>query len=191
MNNYVVGTTIKKLRKANGMTQKDLALKLDVSNKTISKWETAKGLPDITLLGPLARALNITVSELMSGDQVQNQNLSANMLRSRIYVCPACGNIIHTTGEAFISCCGITLPALTARDSHIIHCEKIENEYYVYIDHEMTKEHYISFIAYVSDNKFEMIKLYPEGNAEARFFIRGHGMLYYYCNHHGLFKQKV
>lgn len=196
MNNYVFGPTIKKLREAAGMTQKDLALKLGISDKTISKWETAKGLPDITLIEPLARALNITVSELLSGDQVQNQNRSANMLRSKIYVCPVCGNVIHTTGEAVISCCGITLPAAEAEtaddsDGHIMQCEKIEDEYYISIDHDMTKEHYISFIAYVTDSKFEMVKLYPEGNAEARFFIRGRGLLYCYCNHHGLFRQKI
>lgn len=197
MNNYVIGPIIKKLREANKMTQKELAAKLDVSDKTISKWETAKGLPDISLLEPLAQALNITLTELMTGDQIQNRNKSANMLRSRIYVCPVCGNVIHATGDALISCCGITLPALEADESeevtaaHIMRCAKIEDEYYISIDHEMSKEHYISFIAYVTGNKFELVKLYPEGNAEARFFIRGHGMLYCCCNRHGLMKQRI
>lgn len=197
MNNYVIGSIIKKSREANKMTQKALAAKLDVSDKTISKWETGKGLPDISLLEPLARALNITITELMTGDRILNQNKSANMLRSGIYVCPVCGNVIHATGDALISCCGITLPALQADETeqittaHIMQCTKIEDEYYISIDHEMSKKHYISFIAYVTGNKFEQVKLYPEGNAEARFCIRGHGLLYCYCNRHGLMKQRI
>lgn len=116
-----------------------------------------------------------------------------NMSRSRFYVCPVCGNIIHTMGEAVVSCCGITLPVLTAEEcdeAHQIRCEKVEDEVYVTIDHEMTKEHYISFLACVTSSKFEMVKLYAEGNAATRFLLRGHGILYAYCNKHGLMKQR-
>lgn len=125
---------------------------------------------------------------------VINQNKSGNVQRSKLYVCPECGNIIHAMGEAVINCCGNTLSALkaeTADEAHQMKCEKVEDEQFITIDHEMTKEHYISFLAYVTSNKFEMIKLYAEGNAEARFLIRGHGWLYCYCNKHGLMKQRV
>lgn len=194
MDHYITGPTIKRMREKKGITQLQLGQLLGVSDKTVSKWETSKGLPDISLVEPLAKALNISVMELFSGDYVINQNKSSNMTRSKLYVCPICGNVIHTMGETLISCCGITLPALEAEeedDAHQIVCERVEDENYVTINHEMTKEHYISFIAYVTSNKFEIIKLYAEGNAEGRFLIRGHGILYAYCNKHGLIKKRV
>ena len=76
-------------------------------------------------------------------------------------------------------------------EAHAVQCEVIEHEHYVTIDHPMTKGHYISFLACVTGDRFNLVKLYPEGNAQARFFIRGHGMLYWYCNHHGLFRQRI
>ena len=91
MNTYVTGTTIKQLREKRNLTQADLAEKLQVSSKTVSKWETGKGLPDISLLQPLAQALGISVIELMNGEHIINQNVSANMMRSKFYVCPLCG----------------------------------------------------------------------------------------------------
>ena len=193
MNTYVTSATIKQLREKKGLTQSDLAEKIGVSSKTISKWETAKGLPDITLLQPLAQALGISVIELMNGEHIINKNTSANMLRTKFYVCPLCGNIIHSTGDSLISCCGITLPTLEAEDadeSHEVHIEKVEDEYFVTIDHPMTKEHFISFIAFVTSDRVQFVKLYPEGNAETRLQLRGVGKLYWYCNHHGLFQKK-
>jgi len=194
MDNYVTGAAIRRLREDKKMTQAELASKLDVSPKTISKWETAKGLPDITLLDPLAAVLDVSVMELMSGNTIINRNISANMLRSQIYVCPVCGNIIHSMGEAVISCCGVTLPPLEAEEpdeAHEITIEKVEDEQFIVIHHDMTKQHYISFMAYVTGDKFQMVKLYPEGNAECRFRFRGAGYLYIYCNRHGLMRIKV
>lgn len=134
MNNYITGSTIRTLREKNKMTQQQLAEKLCVSDKTISKWETGKGLPDISLIEPLANTLKVSIPELLSGEQIINSNRSANLLKSNLYVCPICGNIIHSTGEAMISCCGVTLPPLEAEqddDEHQISCEKIEDEYFI------------------------------------------------------------
>ena len=194
MNTYVTGTTIKQLRDARGMTQGTLAEKIGVSSKTISKWETAKGLPDISLLQPLAQALGISVIELMNGEHIINQNISANLLRSKFYVCPICGNSIHALGNAVVSCCGITLPALEAEDAdedHLVTVENVEDEHFITVHHLMTKAHYISFVAYVTSDRIQMVKLYPEGNAQTRLQLRGLGYLYYYCNQHGLFRKKV
>ena len=194
MNNYVTGGTIKALREQRNLTQAELADKIGVSSKTVSKWETAKGLPDITLLQPLAAALGVSVIELMNGEPIANQNVSGNMLRSKFYVCPLCGNIIHTTGAALISCCGITLPALEAEEpdeDHGVTIEHVEDEHFITVPHPMTKGHYISFIASVTSDRLQMVKLYPEGNAETRLQLRGRGYLYYYCNQHGLFKKKI
>ena len=194
MNNSVTGGTIKALREARNLTQAELADKIGVSSKTVSKWETAKGLPDITLLQPLAAALGVSVIELMNGEPIANQNVSGNMLRSKFYVCPLCGNIIHTTGAALISCCGITLPALEAEEpdeDHGVTVEHVEDEHFITVPHSMTKGHYISFIASVTSDRLQMVKLYPEGNAETRLQLRGRGYLYYYCNQHGLFRKKI
>ncbi len=194
MNTYVTGATIKVLREGRKLTQAELAEKIGVSSKTVSKWETAKGLPDISLLQPLAQALGISVIELMNGEHVTNKNISANMLRCKFYVCPICGNVIHGTGNAVVSCCGITLPALEAEDadnSHGITIEKVEDEVFLTIRHPMTKQHFISFMAFVTSDRIQMVKFYPEGNAETRLQLRGRGYLYYYCNQHGLFKKKV
>lgn len=194
MDNYVTGAVIRRLREDKNMTQAELAAKLDVSPKTISKWETAKGLPDISLLDTLAAALEVSVMELMSGNTIINRNISANIMRSQIYVCPVCGNIIHAMGEAAISCCGVALPPLEAEEpdeAHQITIEKVEDEQFVVVHHDMTKQHYISFMAYVTGDKFHMVKLYPEGNAECRFRFRGLGYLYIYCNRHGLMRIKV
>lgn len=195
MDVYVTGSTIKRLREARGLTQAKLAEKIDVSGKAVSKWETAKGLPDISLIEPLAAALGVSVLELISGDTVVNQNRSANMLRARLYVCPICGNVIQATGEAVVSCCGVSLPALEAEEADEAHravLEAVEDETYITVPgHPMTKDHHLSFLAYVTADRFQLVKFYPEGNAECRLRLQRHGMLYLYCNHHGLMRQKV
>ena len=132
--------------------------------------------------------------ELMSGDTVINKNTSSNILRSKFCVCPVCGNIIRTTGDAVISCCGITLPPLEAEETdgeHAITVEKVEDEHFITVNHEMTKTHFISFAAYLTSDRVQFVKFYPEGNAETRFQLRGRGYIYIYCNKHGLMKMKV
>ncbi len=194
MNQYVTGTVIKELREKNKMTQLQLADRLGVSDKTISKWETGKGYPDITLLEPVAKAFDVSVTELISGNTVINENVSANMIRSKFYVCPVCGNVIHGMGEAVISCHGIQLMPQDAErtdEHHKVFVERVEDEYYVRIEHEMTKKHYISFAAAVSADGIQMVKLYPEGSAEARFKIRGVKRIFFYCNRDGLFALDV
>ena len=194
MDAYITGKTIKTLCEKKGLTQSELADILLVSSKTVSKWETSKGLPDITLIEPLAEALSVSVMELISGDTVINKNISSNMLRSKFYVCPVCGNIIRSVGDALISCHGIILPPLEAEEpdeEHRISIKKVEDEYFIKIDHEMTKKHFISFIAHLTSDKSEFQKLYPESGAETRLKLRGGGFLYFYCNKHGLMKKKI
>ncbi|MBQ2434441.1 MAG: helix-turn-helix domain-containing protein [Clostridia bacterium] len=194
MNTYVTGVVIKRLREKCGMTQAELGERIGVSDKTVSKWETAKGLPDISLLQPLSQTLGVSLIELMNGEPIANKNISANLLRSKFYVCPICGNVIRCNGETVISCCGVTLPALEAEeadDGHLVLIENVEDEHFITIDHPMTKQHYISFIAFVTTDRIQLVKLYPEGNAQTRMQLRGRGYLYFYCNRHGLYRQKV
>lgn len=193
MNTYVTGTTIKQLREAKRLTQTELGEKIGVSSKTVSKWETAKGLPDISLLQPLSQALGVSVIELMNGEQITNRNRSSNLLRAKFYVCPVCGNVLWGFGNAMVSCCGVTLPALEAEepdDAHTLTVETVEDEHFLRLPHPMTKEHCISFAAYVTTDRIQLVKFYPEGNAQTRMQLRGHGILYWYCNRHGLFCQR-
>lgn len=191
MDNYVTGAVIKRLRENKKMTQEELAQKIFVTSKAVSKWETGKGFPDVGLLESLGKALGVSVIELLSGEDITNLNKACNMAKGKFYVCPVCGNVIQTTGEVVISCCGITLPPLEAErpdENHELKIERVEDEYFVTINHPMTKEHYISFIAAISDQGVQLVKLYPEGNAEARFKINRVRKLYAYCNRHGLFE---
>ena len=184
---------IKELREKKGLTQASLAELLGVSAKAVSKWETAKGLPDISLIEPISRALGVSVSELMAGTPIQNKNVSSNLLRGKFYVCPICGNALHSMGDAHISCCGVSLPPLEAEvvdGAHSLSIEQVEDEQFVTVHHPMTKAHFISFLAYVTADRMQFVKFYPEGNAETRIHLRGRGILYFYCNKHGLMKQK-
>ena len=212
MNKYVTGAVIRKLRENKKMTQEELADIIHVSSKAVSKWETGNGFPDISLLEPLAEALGISVIELLSGEDIRNENRSFNMAKCVFYVCPICGNVVTACGEAVVSCCGITLPPQEAEQAdvvptdaasadasqtiqkeaadveHMIKMEIVEDEYYVTVEHSMTKDHYISFVAAVSDFGVQLVKLYPEGSAEARFKTDRVKRLYAYCNRHGLFR---
>lgn len=191
---YVTGDAIRSLREKNGLTQKQLAGRLSVSDKAVSKWETNRGLPDVGILADLAAALNVSVAELLAGEYMENHNRSSNMKKTVFYVCPVCQNVIMAAGRGSYSCCGILLPELEAEKEeaggeHEIEVSETDNEYYVNLNHPMEKGHYISFVAYVTSSRAELVKLYPEQNAECRFARRGHGYLYAYCNKHGLFQR--
>ena len=191
---YVQNETIRALRERKALTQKQLAEKLCISDKTISKWETGKGLPDISLLEDLARVLGVSLTELMTGDLQTNENRSANLRRMGFYVCPVCGNVITAVGKGSFSCCGIPLPVQEAQpedNAHTITVEPVEDEICVTIAHPMTKSHYISFSAWVSNDRAELVKLYPEQDITVRFKKRGHGTVYAYCNRDGLFSRRL
>ena len=194
MDRYVTGAAIRDLREAKGMTQEELAARVHVSGKAVSKWETGRGFPDVSLLEPLAKALGLSVIELLSGEPVRNRNRAFNMYRTVLYVCPVCGNVIVSAGESLVSCCGITLPPQEPEEpdpEHRILFEPAEDEWLVRMEHPMTKEHHVSFLAAVSDRGVQLVKLYPEESSEARFKRSRVRLLYAYCNRHGLFRVKT
>ena len=191
---YVTGKTIKQLREKQKITQKELAEKINVSDKTLSKWETEKGLPDVAIIEELAKALGTSITELLTGDLRENENISGNMKKIHFFVCPICGNVITAVGQGVFSCCGITLYAAEPEkcdDAHWINLETVDNEYHVSMNHPMDKKHYISFVAYVTSDSCEVIKLYPEQDISVRFRRKGHGMIYAYCNRHGMVQKQV
>ncbi len=188
-----LGLLIKELRERKGMTQNELALSLNLSDRTISKWETGRGYPDITFLERIASLFSLSVAELLSGAGVSNRNVSGNMVKSAFYVCPVCGNTIVSTGEASVSCHGISLKRLERNrvdEEHAVTLEVVEDEYFISIKDPMTKECYISFIAALSSDRVQMVKLYSEGNAEARVKMNGVREILFYSNTDGLYTIK-
>lgn len=184
-----VGKLILRLRKEKNMTQKDIAEAMNISDKTISKWERGLGCPDVSLLAELSKILGINIEKILLGDLDTNDIDGGNMKRIKFYVCPNCNNILSSTGEADVSCCGRKLNALVVKpqdDAHEITVTEIENDYYITMQHEMSKTHYISFVAYVTWDRVLLVKLYPEQNAELRIPKMHGGKLYAYCSQHGL-----
>lgn len=182
------------LRKAKGLTQKEVAEILGVVPKTVSKWERGNGFPDVSTLSALADIFNVSERALLSGELKQNREEAGNMKRTKFYVCPHCSLFMQGTGQGMVNCCGKQLDALKAKaadDEHHIQVSEIEDDFYLEFNHPMTKEHYISFVAYVRFDRVLTLKLYPEQDAAVRFPKMRGGKLYYYCNNHGLFELKI
>ena len=182
------------LRKIKGMTQKEVADKLGVLPKTVSKWETGRGFPDVSTLSELADVLGVSEKTILIGELRQNLECANNMKRIKFYVCPCCGSFMQGTGNSQVVCCGKQIEALKAAsedEEHTINISEIEDDYYIEFNHEMTKQHYISFVAYVRYDRVLTVKLYPEQDAAVRFPKMYGGKFYFYCNTHGLFELKI
>ena len=185
------GSLIAELRREKGLTQKDMAEKLGVCAKTVSKWETGHGFPDVSLLSELSEILGIDISKLLEGELPKTKPDVGNVKRTKFYVCEKCGNLLTGIGNAEILCCGRKLFPLCAKEAdnaHKLNVQIIEDDYYITFEHPMTKEHYISFVAYVRFDRVLTVKLYPEQNGELRFPRMRGGKMFYYCNIHGLFE---
>lgn len=182
------------LRKSKGMTQKQVADILGIVPKTVSKWETGHGFPDISLISALADIYGVSERILLSGDLNLNTEESGNMKRTKFYVCPHCGAIMQGTGECSVVCCGKQLEPQSAKpadDSHLVKVSEIENDFYITFEHEMTKEHFIHFVSYVSFDRVLTVKLYPEQDPSVRFPRMHSGKLCFFCTEHGLFEYTV
>ena len=187
-----IGALILYLRKERGMTQRELARRLLVTDKAVSKWERGQGCPDVSLLAELAGVLGVDLETLLSGELPSEDVSGGNMQKAKYYVCPVCGGITMTTGEAELNCCGRKLAPLApqkAGEEERLSVEKVEDEWYVTSSHPMTKAHHISFVAFASGDRVQLIRQYPEWDLQVRIPARGHGTLLWYCTEHGLFYQ--
>lgn len=187
------GKLIADLRKEKGFTQKEVADKLNICAKTVSKWETGRGFPDVSLIAELSKLFQVDISKLLQGEMPKIKPEVGNVKRTKFYVCEKCGNILTSVGNADIVCCGRKLSPLSAQspdEKHMLNIEKIEDEYYITFPHPMTKEHFISFVSYIRFDRVLTVKLYPEQNGELRIPQMRGGKIYYYCNNHGLFEVK-
>lgn len=183
-----VGKLIAQLRQERGLTQKNVADALGISNKTVSKWECGLGCPDLNVWPELAIMLGVDMKQLMEGEITKNRPDSGNIARVRFYLCPVCGNVLVSTGAATIHCCGRRLEQLNVSHAELpeIRVEEMDVDYYVSFDHPMSKEHYLIFAAYVKSDRITLHRLYPEQDAAVRFPAQRGGKLYVCCSKHGL-----
>lgn len=194
MQNNKVGILIRTLRQECNMTQKQLADKLNISDKTVSKWERGLGMPDISLIPEISDLLGIDTQNLLAGDMTPNNFVGGNMKNTKYFVCPSCHNITLCTGEAEVSCCGKKLAVQSmkkAEEREKLSVQVIEGDWYITSNHPMDKTHYISFVALATGDRVQIIKQYPEWNLGVRIPGRGHGMLIWYCTDHGLLYQFI
>lgn len=189
-----IGALIRRLRTRQGLTQRQLAERLEVSDKAVSKWERGQGCPDVSLLPRLAQTLGVELEGLLAGELSERDQTGGTMKNLNFYVCPTCGNLLTSADEAAVSCCGqklSPLEAVKAPEAERLTVELIENDYFITSSHPMTKEHYVSFVALVTGDTLILKRLYPEWDLQTRLPRIGHGKLYWYCMQHGLFYQLV
>ena len=187
-----IGALIACLRKEQGMTQRELAERIQISSKAVSKWERGMGCPDVSLLGQLSAVLGVELNALLRGQMPCAKATGGNMKKTKCFVCPTCGSITMTTGEAELACCGRKLSALEAQkatDAEKLTCERVEDEWFITSSHPMTKEHSIAFVAFATGERVQLVRTYPEWDLQVRFPARGRGTMLWYCTQHGLYYQ--
>lgn len=188
-----IGDIIKSLRLEKKITQKQLADKMNISDKTISKWERGLGCPDLSLISQLSNLLEVDIKNLLDGNLSKNSFVGGNMKNTKYYVCPSCNNISICTGDAEVSCCGRTLKEqeLKKENEYGLNVEVIENELFITSEHLMTKEHYISFIAVVQNDRIQIIKQYPQWNIQVYIPKIKRAKLIWFCTKDGLFYKNI
>lgn len=194
MDQVKIGNLIRSLRQRKGLTQLALAEKIGVSDKAVSKWERGRGAPDISLLPLLSQALGVDAEALLRGDLEENDMNSGNMKNLKFYICPDCENLLFAADSADVSCCGKKLspsPVQKAEPEERLKVTNSDGGWYITSDHEMRREHYVSFIAFHTEDTVIVKKLYPEWNLEVQLPFFAHGRLLWYCTRHGLFYQDI
>ena len=193
MMNKETGGLILRLRRERGMTQRQRALALHVSEQAVSKWERGLGCPDVSLLPPLSRIFGVGVERLLSGDLTPEKTDGGNMKRLKFYVCPDCGNIFTSvSGGGELHCCGRKVEPLAVQKAdaaHAVSIQEVEEDWYVTFGHPMEKDHFFRFAACVGTERLLLVRLYPEQGGEFRIpQMRGGGRLYLCCSRHGLYE---
>lgn len=146
------------------------------------------------MLADLSQIFSVDLEKLLSGELSVNDALGGNMKKTKFYVCPECGNLIAAMHHTTISCCGKKLIARELQKAvgdERLSVEIIENDYYITSEHEMSREHYISFVALITGDSMILRKQYPEWNLQVRIPVIAHGRLLWCCSQHGLFYQEI
>ncbi|MGN0174056.1 MAG: helix-turn-helix domain-containing protein [Acutalibacteraceae bacterium] len=183
------GALIRRLRQEKKLTQKNIADALGICDKTVSKWECGLGFPDTSLWADLSVILGADINGLLEGELEQNKPDNGNIDRIKFYVCETCNNIIFSTSSTGAYCCGRKLNELQITQKEInINAKIIDNEYFITIDHSMSKDNYILFTALVKDDTVVLKRLYPEQNPEIILPLYRKAKLFICDSNYNLFK---
>lgn len=194
MDQVKTGKLIRSLRQQKSLTQLALAEMLGVSDKAVSKWERGCGAPDISLLPLLSQALGVDTEVLLRGELEENELSSGNLNKLKFYLCPDCGNLLFSTDSADVHCCGKKLSPMAAKKAEGADALSVtvsDGGWAVTSEHEMLREHYISFLAFLTGDTVMVKKLYPEWGLETWLPFFAHGRLLWCCTKHGLFYQDI
>ncbi len=115
----------------------------------------------------------------------------SDMTAIKFFVCPVCGNVVCGMGNVQLDCHGHHLEpheAKSPKGRFEYRVEMVEDEYFVAVNHEMTKQDHIAFMAAVSPERIQLVRLFPEGPAEARFAKSMVRDIYFFSVQDGLFK---
>lgn len=189
-----IGALIRSLRKEKSLTQKELAEKLNISDKTVSKWERGKGIPDISTLPVLSDVFGIEIEKMLEGEIRYEEFITENMEKTKYYICPQCGNIITSVKEISLSCCGRRLKSLTlnaAGERGRLGFLKKDTGYDILNHYPMTKDDYISFISIITEDRGLLIKTYPEWETQYHVGCFEKGIVVWYSKKDGLLYQII
>lgn len=194
MDHEKIGQLIFRLRRERNLTQRQLAQRMHISDKTVSKWERGLGCPDVSLLAELAAVFEINLEQLLAGELDTRDVLGGNMKKTVFYICPTCGNVAAAMADAAVSCCGRRLepacPQMAPQEDRLT-VESVENDLFITSAHPMTKDHCLTFVALLTGDTLMLRKQYPEWGLQVRIPALGHGRLLWHCSRHGLFYQPV
>jgi len=189
-----IGALIRLMRKEKGLTQKELAEILSVSDKTVSKWERGKGIPDISIMLSLSNIFGIEIEKMLEGEIRNSDFIVGNMENAMYYVCPQCGNIITCINEISVSCCGRRVERLVPKEAvsyDSLRLIKADLGYELSNKHPMTRDDHISFISVIAEDRHHLIKTFPEWDERYHISCFEEGTIMWYSKRDGLLYRKI
>ena len=169
MNAEKTGSLIRSLRIKKGLTQKELAHMICVTDKAVCKWEKGRGCPNITLISQLSKVLEVDIQSILQGYLDKNKKIGENMNHLKFYKCPTCGNLVTSIKSVELSCCGNKLSPVSAQTrsdpEYQPVIQEFDGQYSIKFNHPMTKSDYISQVIVVRYDQIMTVNLYAESEA--------------------------
>ena len=169
MNAEKTGSLIRSLRIKKGLTQKELAQVICVTDKAVCKCEKGRGCPNITLISQLSKVLEVDIQSILQGYLDKNKKIGENMNHLKFYKCPTCGNLVTSIKSVELSCCGNKLSPVSAQTrsdpEYQPVIQEFDGQYSIKFNHPMTKSNYISQVIVVRYDQIMTVNLYAESEA--------------------------
>ena len=169
MNAEKTGNLIRSLRIKKGLTQKELAQMICVTDKAVCKWEKGRGCPNITLISQLSKVLEVDIQSILQGYLDKNKKIGENMNHLKFYKCPTCGNLVTSIKSVELSCFGNKLSPVSAQTrsdpEYQPVIQEFDGQYSIKFNHPMTKSDYISQVIVVRYDQIMTVNLYAESEA--------------------------